>query len=117
MVFCSKSVYAGACNQPVELENCYDYSRRIYPTAILNPCPNECGSDSDDKIIEYNLPLCYEPNNFRIGSDLWWLRHLIGIRYGGKLSANGLCSSKVRICAGSAINWCDLGYLYLWNKR
>ena len=108
---------AGASNQKIEFE-CGTHER-VYPTLIM-PYQGECGSDSDDIVLQYNTywGTRVDPDNVRWSSDLWWVRWYINRVYPDGLSANGLDSTTTRVCMGTKgqVLGLDIELLYLWHK-
>lgn len=105
------------CSQFIEKKNGNSYS--IYPYRITTPSNCECGNDSDDIVLEYYIVgHNFDPDNFRWWSPLWWVRDVVGLAYRSGISANGLCTNRIRVCIGSKAKWLgnDLMYLYLWYK-
>lgn len=106
----------GACAQPVEQAN--GTTGQAYTAAIQSPSPGECGPDTDDVILVFNI---YwggtDPDNARYYSTLWWVRSALSACYGSGLSTNGLCSYTAHSCVGSCgqILGDDLYYVYLWH--
>lgn len=127
-------IFADDCNQRIEIERPqtqYQYSRRVYPI-IVSPNGQECGSDCNDFVLQFNIPepINYgswtvfddfsTPGNFRLYSDNSSLSFLIWSGTIGKgLSANGLCSNTVRVCVGNSRFGSLRRYftsVYLWSK-
>lgn len=108
---------AGESNQKVEYAD--GTKERVYPI-ITTPYGNECGSDKDDIILQYNTwwgPKV-SPDNVKWSSDLWWVRTVIRVGYPDGLSANGLKTTTTRVCMGSkgqVLPRGDLGLIYLWH--
>ena len=114
-----RTVYAtGSCNQFIEMENGSTYA--TYPVSRTNPNPGECGTDKDDIVLVYSTPRWPSTNadNLRNWSNLWWVRQVLSRCYGGKIAANGLCTSTTRACVGSCAKWLgnDLNYVYIWQR-
>lgn len=110
-------VSAGSSSQKVEYEQ--GTYERVYPFLTL-PNPGECGSDSDDLILQYNTywgPRV-NPDNVRWNSDLWWVKYWVRTMYPSGLSANGLSTTTTRVCVGTRgqVMGTDLELLYLWHK-
>ena len=93
------TVSAGNGNQKVEFGN---GNERVYPILTM-PNPGECGSDSDDLILQYSTYWGpnVNPDNVKWNSDLWWVRSWIRNVYPSGLSANGLSTTTTRVCMGT----------------
>lgn len=127
LVFSFKTLACAQCNQPIELGCPYNNSTRnskIYPT-VSYPYYCECGNDYDDLVLEYNITgdLRYRnPSSYRICSDNSYVNFVISAISRGRLSGNGLCSNKVRICVGSRLLYFLFGSenvlrsIYLWYQ-
>jgi len=109
-------VLAGSSSQKVELGT---GTERVYPVLRV-PYPGECGSDTDDVILQYNTywgPRV-NPDNVRWSSDLWWVRSYISRVYSSGLDANGLSTTTTRVCMGrlgQALG-SDIELIYLWHR-
>lgn len=108
----------GSCAQKVEQAN--GSTGTSYVASIQSPSPGECGSDSDDKILVFNI---YwggtDPNNARYWSGLWWVRSVLSGCYSSGLSTNGLCGNTAHTCVGSCalvlLPDNDLYSIFLWH--
>jgi hypothetical protein len=105
------------CTQKVEQNTGFGMQGISYVAAIQQPAPNECGTDTDDRILIFNL---YwggtNPDKARYWSNLYWVRAALGL-YPGGLSTNGLCSITAHTCVGSRVTWLgnDLYSVFLWH--
>lgn len=107
----------GACAQFVEQAS--GSIGTSYVAGMQNPSQNECGPDSDDKILVFNI---YwggtDPNNARYYSGLWWVRSWLSVNYANGLSTNGLCGNTAHMCMGTrglVLSTNDLYSIYLWH--
>lgn len=114
-----------ACEQPIELEQgTNDISRLV---KVEKPVGDECGGGWKDFISPDRVLVFYTPgggnadqDSIRLWSDSALARGGIINHYGGKLSANGLCSQTTRICVGARVLYLTtlskLKSVYLWRK-
>lgn len=107
----------GPSSQKVEFQ--YGTTERVYPT-ITTTIGNECGTDRDDIILQYNTywgPRV-DPDKVRWSSNSYWINLYVPVWYWTGLSSNGLSSTTTRVCMGSAgqkAGLDNLKTLYLWH--
>jgi hypothetical protein len=109
---------AGESNQKVEFGN--GNYERVYPKLTM-PYPGECGSDTDDIILQYSTYWgpSVNPDNVKWSSDSWFVRGYVNTMYIWGLDANGLGSTTTRVCMGKLGNALGPGgveSIYLWHR-
>ena len=107
----------GPSNQKVEFR--YGTTDRVYPT-ITTPNGNECGTDRDDIVLQYNTwwGPSVDPDKVRWCSNSYSVNMIVRGWYLTGLSANGLSSTTTRVCMGSVgqdLGLDNLKTLYLWH--
>lgn len=114
------AVEAGESSQ--KIEHAYGNYERVYPTITVPLYQGECGSDSNDIVLQYNTywGQRVNPDNVRWNSGLWWVNLYLTQAYPGGLDANGLGSTTTRVCMGwwkgQRLPESDLKLVYLWHK-
>ena len=109
-------------NQALEMES--GSRDTVYLYRRTSPNGNECGTDRDDTVLEYRPrwgPYT-NPDCVKWWCPLWYVRWVIysspPVGFYGRLSANGFCTTTIRVCVGSRVRYLgnDLNYIYLWHK-
>lgn len=90
----------GSCTQ--KLEQVSGTTGQAFVAGIQPAAPNECGPDTDDKILIFNKYWSsVDPDNIKYYSGLWTVRSVLSVAYPAGLSSNGLCTNTVHTCMGT----------------